>query len=293
MNNNNFNKGLLLTTFGSFWWGFFGVIYFKYISFVGHIEVVLHRSIWTTVVLLITTILFSKWKIFFNLVRDKKKLFVLSISSILIFSNWAVWIYAVATDQIIDASFGYFIMPIISIFLGFFFLKEEITNKGKLSIFIVIISILFLLFIDFKSIPWVGLAVAILWSVYNLIRKKINVDTDTGLFIESLLIFPFVLFAFYILSRNNLNYFTFSNPSLMFILMLAGPMTVIPLFLYVRGVELSGLGPAGMIFYITPSLQFILGYFLFNEPLNIQKLVSFFLIWIAVLIYLKDLYEKN
>ena len=98
MNNNNFNKGLLLTTFGSFWWGFFGVIYFKYISFVGHIEVVLHRSIWTTVVLLITTILFSKWKIFFNLVRDKKKLFVLSISSILIFSNWAVWIYAVATD---------------------------------------------------------------------------------------------------------------------------------------------------------------------------------------------------
>ena len=79
----------------------------------------------------------------------------------------------------------------------------------------------------------------------------------------------------------------------MFNFNLAGPMTVIPLFLYVKGVELSGLGPAGMIFYITPTLQFILGYFMFNEPLNIEKVVSFFLIWIAVFIYLKDLYEKN
>ncbi len=135
--------------------------------------------------------------------------------------------------------------------------------------------------------------VAISWSLYNLARKKINVDTDIGLLIESLFIFPFVLIAFFIISKNNLNDFNISNPSLMFILMLAGPMTVIPLFLYVRGVELCGLGPTGMIFYITPTLQFLLGYYLFNEPINFEKLLSFFLIWIAVFIYLKDLYEKN
>ena len=162
-----------------------------------------------------------------------------------------------------------------------------------MSIILVVISILYLLIIDFDKTPWVGLLVAILWSVYNLIRKKINVDTDVGLFIESLLIFPFILVAFYLITKNNLNDFNISNPTLMLILFLAGPMTVIPLFLYVRGVELSGLGPAGMIFYITPSLQFILGYFLFNEPLNFEKLHSFILIWIAVFIYLKDLYEKN
>ena len=150
-----------------------------------------------------------------------------------------------------------------------------------------------MLLVDFNSIPWIGLIVAILWSVYNLIRKKIKVDTDTGLFIESLLILPFIIIVFYIITKNNYNDFDISNPSLMLILVLAGPMTVIPLFLYVKGVELSGLGPAGMIFYITPTLQFILGYFMFNEPLNIEKLVSFFLIWIAVFIYLKDLYEKN
>ena len=79
----------------------------------------------------------------------------------------------------------------------------------------------------------------------------------------------------------------------MFIFMLAGPMTVIPLYLYVKGVELCGLGSTGMIFYITPTLQFILGYFLYNEPLNNEKLISFILIWIAVFIYLKDLYENK
>jgi len=293
MNNKNFNKGIFLTALGSFWWGFFGVIYFKYISFVGHIEVVIHRSIWTTITLLFTTFLFTKWKVFFSLVKDKKKLFILFFSGVLIFSNWAVWIFAVSTDRIIDASYGYFVMPIISVFLGYFFFKEKITNKAKLSISIVIISIFYLFLIDFKTIPWVGLLVAILWSSYNLVRKKINVDTDIGLLIESLFIFPFVLFAFYLITRNNLNDFDFSNTSLMFILILAGPMTVIPLFLYVRGVELSGLGPAGMIFYITPTLQFLLGYFLFNEPMNFEKLLSFIFIWIAVFIYLKDLYEKN
>ncbi len=291
--NNNYNKGIYLSALGSFWWGFFGVIYFKYISFAGHIEVVIHRSLWTSVTLLLTTFLFSKWKIFFSLINNKKKLLVLFFSGLLIFSNWAVWIYAVSTNRVIDASFGYFVMPIISVFLGYFFLKEKISFKAKLSIIIVIISVLILLFIDFKSIPWIGLLVAILWSTYNLIRKKINVDTDIGLLIESLFILPFVLIGFYIITINNFNDFDTSNPTLMFILILAGPMTVIPLFLYVKGVELSGLGPAGMIFYITPTLQFLLGYFMFNEPLNFEKLVSFILIWIAVFLYLKDLYENN
>ncbi len=290
--NNNFKKGIYLSALGSFWWGFFGVIYFKYISFAGHIEVVIHRSFWTSVSLLLTTFLFSKWKIFFKLINNKKKLLVLFFSGLLIFSNWAVWIYAISTNRIIDASFGYFVMPIISVFLGYFFLKEKISFKAKLSIFIVIFSVLYLLFIDFKSIPWVGLLVSILWSVYNLLRKKINVDTDVGLLIESLFILPFIIVAFYLITKNNLNDFEISNPTLMFILMLAGPMTVIPLFLYVRGVELCGLGPTGMIFYITPTLQFLLGYYLFNEALNIEKLLSFILIWIAVFIYLKDLYEN-
>ena len=104
---------------------------------------------------------------------------------------------------------------------------------------------------------------------------------------------PFALVAFYVLTSYGLNDFNFSNISLSLILLLAGPMTVIPLFLYVRGVELSGLGATGMIFYITPTFQFLLGYFYYDEPFSVAKLVSFIFIWIAVIIYLKDLYETN
>jgi|TARA_B110000003_G_scaffold144659_1_gene145742 chloramphenicol-sensitive protein RarD len=291
--NKDFNKGLLLAGFGSFWWGFLGVIYFKYITFIGHIELVVHRCLWTTFTLIITTFLFSKWNIFFKIINNKKNLIYLFFSGFLIFINWGVWIYAIATNRIIDASFGYFMMPILSVMLGNIFFNEKLNNKRIFSILLVVISILYLIVVSLQSLPWVGIIVALSWGFYNLVRKKINVDTDIGLLIESLYILPFALISFYLIAINGYNDFQLSNPPMMLFIFLAGPMTVIPLFLYVRGVELCGLGPTGMIFYITPTLQFLLGFFYYDEPFSTAKLVSFIFIWIAVIIYLKDLYETN
>ena len=291
--NKNFNKGLLLTSLGSFWWGFIGVIYFEYVSFIGHVELVVHRCLWTAIMLVITTTFLSKWKIFIKEIKNKKKLIALFISGLLIFINWSIWIYAVATERIIDASFGYFIMPIISVLLGYIFFKELLNKKRIISILLVGISIIIMIIFNLKSLPWVGLIVAFSWAFYNLVRKKIQIDTDIGLLIESLFIFPFALFVFYLIAKNGLNDFNFESPGLSLFLVLAGPMTVIPLFLYVRGVELIGLGPTGMIFYITPTLQFILGYFYYGEEFSLVKFGSFIFIWIAVIIYLNDLYEKN
>jgi chloramphenicol-sensitive protein RarD len=289
----DFNKGLLLTSLGSFWWGFIGVLYFEFVSFIGHIELVVHRCLWTAVMLFFTTTFLSKWGIFIKTISNIRNLIYLFFSGFLIFINWAIWIYAVATERIIDASFGYFIMPILSVLLGYIFFKENLNNKRVFSIILVFISILILLFLNLKSLPWVGLVVALSWAFYNLLRKKINVDTDIGLLVESLFIFPFALVAFYLVVKNGSNDFNLANPGFSLFLILAGPMTVIPLFLYVRGVELIGLGPTGMIFYITPTLQFILGYFYYNEVFSLVKFVSFIIIWIAVIIYLKDLYETN
>ena len=288
----DFNKGIISSSLGSFWWGFIGTYYFQYITFVGTIEVVVHRCIWTSLMLLITTTFFNKWYLLKKIIFDKKKLLILLITSILIFGNWSIWIYAVATNRIIDASFGYFIFPIISVFFGFLFFNEKLNKKRIISISLVIISTIYLFF-NLNSFPWIGFSVAFLWSIYNLLRKKINVDTDIGLFIESLFIFPIAIVIFYFIFQNNMNDFSLSNPSLMALLILAGPMTVIPLFLYVKGVELSGLGPTGMIFFLAPTGQFLLGFFYYNEPFSMQKLISFIIIWISVSIYLKDLYEKN
>ena len=287
----NFNKGILSSSIGSFWWGFFGTYYFQYITFIGVFEVVVHRSIWTSAILLITTTFLKKWHVFIKILRNKTNFFVLFITSILIFGNWTVWIYAVSSNKIIDASFGYFIFPILSVFFGNIFLNEKLNKKRIFSILLVLISSIYLL-INLSSLPWVGFAVALMWSVYNLLRKKINVETDIGLLIESLFILPIALLFFYFIVQTNQNDFSLSDPSLMAIIFLTGPMTVIPLFLYIKGVELSGLGPSGMIFFITPTAQFLLGLFYYNEEFSLNKLISFIIIWIAVSIYLKDLYEN-
>ena len=288
----SFNKGIIYSSLGSFWWGVLGTYYFQYISFIGTFEVVVHRCIWTTLILFVTTFLFGKWSIFKKILSDKKTALILFITSILIFGNWSIWIYAVATNKIIDASFGYFIFPILSVFFGFIFFKEKLNKKRIISIILIVIASLYLLF-NLDSLPWVGFAVAFLWSIYNLLRKKIDVDTDVGLFIESLFILPIALVIFYLIFKNNLNDFSLANPSLLGLIFLAGPMTVIPLFLYIKGVKLSGLGPSGMIFFITPTGQFLLGFFYYNETFSTEKFISFIIIWIAVFIYLKDLYENH
>jgi len=290
---NDFNKGLILSFYGSFWWGVIGVLYFKQIAFIGHIEVVVHRCLWTALTLIITTSLFSKWNIFLAIISKRINVIGLFFSGILIFINWSVWIYAVATEKIIDASFGYYIMPILSVLFGYVFFKEKLNQKRVFSIILVTISILFLLFASIKSLPWVGIVVAVSWSLYNLIRKKINVDTDVGLLVESLFILPFALIIFYLLVKNGVNDFKISEPSLLLLILLAGPITVIPMLLYIKGVKLCGLGPSAMIFFVTPTLQFLLGFYFYNEQFSLIKLVGFIFIWIAVFVYLRDLYEKN
>ena len=288
----SFNKGILYIVAGSFWWGVIGVIYFRSVSFVGNIELVLHRAIWTALMLIIITSYLSKWNKVKLILIDKKNLFYLIFTSILIFINWSVWIYAVSTNQIVDASFGYFIMPILSVFFGYLFFKELLNKRRIFAIILTIISV-FYLFYFYKNFPWIGLTVGLSWSLYNVFRKKIKVDVDLGLLIESLIILPFALLGFYFVFQTGNLDFGINTLKLSLILIIAGPMTVIPLFFFIKGVNLAGLGPSGMLFFITPTFQFILGLFLYNEPFDGYRLIGFILIWVAVIIYLFDLYEKN
>ena len=292
MKTKKFQKGIFSASLGSIWWGVLGTYYFQFISFAGTLEVVVHRCIWTSFILLITTLYFKKLNSFYKILSNKKNIIILFITSILIFGNWSTWIYAVSTNRIIDASYGYFIFPILTVFFDYLFLKEKLNKKRIFSILIVVVSSVYLAF-NLSAFPWIGMLVAILWATYNLLRKLINIETDIGLFIESIFILPIAMIIFYFIFQNGMNDFSLANPLNMFFLFLAGPMTVIPLFLFIKGVEKCGLSASGMIFFITPTSQFLLGYFYYNEPFSLDKFISFILIWIAVLIYLRDLYEKN
>tara|TARA_B100001175_G_scaffold298337_1_gene288838 strand:+ start:67 stop:945 length:879 start_codon:yes stop_codon:yes gene_type:complete len=292
MNTKEFKNGVISATLGSLWWGILGTYFFQFITFAGTLEVVVHRCIWTSLILFLTTLIFKKWYLVKENIVNKKNFFILFITSILIFGNWTAWIYAVATNRIIDASYGYFIFPILTVFFDYLFLKEKLNKKRIFSILIVIGSSIYLAF-NLSSFPWIGILVAILWATYNLLRKLIKVETDIGLFIESLFILPIAIVVFYFIFQKGLNDFSLADPRIMFFLFLAGPMTVIPLFLFIKGVEKCGLSASGMIFFITPTSQFLLGYFYYNEPFSTDKFISFILIWFAVIIYLRDLYENN
>ena len=284
----NLFKGSLFTIGASLWWGIIGVIYFKFVSFATPLELTIHRTIWTAVLLAITTTYFKKWPEFMDIWNSWDNILLLLLTGLLVSINWFTWLYSIAINNMLDASLGYYIFPIISVFFGSVFLKEKINKNKIIAIVLVFISLVYLL-IKFKSIPWIGLTVAITFSLYTLIRKKINIPPDLGLFFETLLISPIaiVLFCYLVLGENNI--FGLSNPDLSLYLLFAGFMTLIPLFMYIKGFELIGIGPASMIFFLTPTAQFFLSIFYLGQPLNIEKLISFVLIWIAVLIYLNEL----
>ena len=283
--------GSLLTIGASLWWGVIGVIYFKFVSYASPVELVVHRTIWTAFLLIITTFLFSKWKIFLNVWKDTRKIILLFVSGFLVMINWLTWLYAISINKLVDASFGYYIFPLFSVFFGIIFLKESYNKNKIFAVILVFISIIYLIF-QYRTLPWIGLTVAITFSIYGLIRKKINVDSDIGLLVETLLLCPFAIIAFIYLVKLNLNIFSFDEIKLSFYLLFAGPMTLIPLFLYTKGLQLVGIGPASMIFFATPSAQFLLGILIYGETLDIHKLISFIFVWLAVFIYLNELRKE-
>ena len=287
----NLLKGSIFTIGASLWWGVIGVFYFKFVSFASPLELTIHRTIWTALLLIITTNYYSKWEEFNKLVRKPKNVFILLITGLLISINWFTWLYAVKTNNLLDSALGYYIFPIISVFFGIIFLKVKYNINKIISVFLVVIALIYFL-LKLGEIPWIGLTVAITFSLYGLIKKKIKVTSDIGLLIETLLLSPIAICLFLYLVKNETNIFTYNEPVLSFYLFWAGLMTLVPLFWYTKGFSLFGIGPASMIFFLTPTAQFFLGVYYFNEPLILDQLIVFIFIWTAVIIYLNELRQE-
>ena len=287
----NLIKGISFTVGASIWWGVIGVIYFKFVSFASPMELTIHRTIWTALLLLITTSYYSKWSEFKNVIKKKVNILILLTTGLLVSLNWFTWLYAVKTNNLLDSALGYYIFPILSVFLGIIFLNEKYNRNKIISVFLVILALLYFL-IKLGQIPWIGITVALTFSLYGLIRKKVKVSSDIGLLIETLILTPIALLLFVFLVQNNLNVFSLNKPVLSFYLFWAGLMTLIPLFWYTKGFGLIGIGPASMIFFLTPTAQFFLGLYYFNEPLILDELIAFIFIWIAVIIYLNELRKE-
>ena len=284
-------SGIFYAAFASLWWGVVGTIFFKFVSFASFIELTVHRTIWTSVLLFLTTSIYKKWPEFLQIIKKKKNQFLLFISGLLVSINWGTWLYAVSVNRLLDSSLGYYIYPIISVFLGKIFLNEKLNRNQFIAVILVIISLIYFL-LKLGELPWIGLTVAITFSLYGLIRKKIKVSSDIGLFIETLLISPIAIIIFIYLMKLNMNIFSYDEPLLSFYLFWSGFMTLVPLFLYTLGFKIIGIGPASMILFLTPTSQFLLGISYFGEILTLERFLGFVIIWIAVIIYLNELRKQ-
>ena len=284
-------SGIFYAAFASLWWGVVGTIFFKFVSFASFIELTVHRTIWTAILLVLTTSFYKKWPEFIKIIQIKKNRTLLFLSGLLVSINWATWLYAVSVNKLLDSSLGYYIYPIISVFLGKVFLNEKLNRNQFIAILLVILSLCYFL-IKLGELPWIGLTVAITFSIYGLIRKKIKISSDIGLLIETLLVSPIAIALFIYLVNFDMNIFSYKEPLLSFYLFWSGFMTLVPLFLYTIGFKIIGIGPASMILFLTPTSQFILGITYFDEILTLEKFFGFLIIWIAVIIYLNELRKK-
>ena len=215
---------------------------------------------------------------------NKKSFLLLVLASFLITGNWLTYIIAVNTNHVLEASFGYYLNPIVTIILAVVFLKEKLTRTQTIACLFVGGSLLYL-FISLGSLPWISIMLAFTFGLYSLCKKKIVLSPKASLLIETAIVSPIALvYMGYLSSNNSITFHTFGTDTLIYSL-LSGVITAVPLMLFARGATAIPLYILGILQYLPPTMQFFIGIFVYGEALSIQKLISFSIIWVAVAVF--------
>ena len=284
-------QGYFYATLAFLFWGLVP-IYFKWISHVDPAEILAHRIIWS-VLLLYGMLLVGKQMAHFKLlIKEIHTIKYLVLSALLVSINWLVFIWAVGHNMIAESSLGYYINPLMNFALGILVFKDKPTFWQKIAIALACGAILYQL-ITLGTLPVVSLLLASSFALYGLIRKKINIPAMSGLYIETLILLPLALLYFGYISMQHHNSFVFPMNTTSWLLLLAGVITVIPLLWFNAAATRISLMHLGFFQYIGPSVSFLLAIFVYNEVLLPEKLVSFAMIWVALIIFSLDTYAKK
>ena len=267
-------------------WGIFP-IYFKAVSHIPAFEVLAHRIVWTVVFLGLIIILKGSLNNVRAVFHNKKLLATLLLSSLLVSTNWLVFIWAVAHDRVLETSLGYFINPLVNVALGMFFLKEKLRTWQWIAVGLSVLGVGNLVW-QHWAIPWVALTVSISFGFYGLVRKIAVIDAFSGLFVETILIVPPILAYLVFIGLEGTGVFDPSDIKLTGLLMMAGLMTATPLVLFTIAVKRLKLSTVGFFQYIAPTGHFLLAVFLYNEPFTDAYKITFGMIWLALAIYSFD-----
>ncbi|MBN7768705.1 EamA family transporter RarD [Marinobacter daepoensis] len=263
-------------------WGCFP-LYFALFDGIPAWEVLTHRVIWSCLFLAVVISLFKRWPPVISALREPRKLGFVFACAVFIALNWGVYIYAVETRQVLQASLGYFLTPLVNIALGLLILGERISRTQAAAVGLAAVAILYQLFL-LGEVPWITLLLAFSFGTYGLTRKKVALDGLSGLFVETLLLLPLGLLALAWLSMLGASHFS-DTPSGALLLLSSGVVTAIPLLAFAGAARRLTLSTVGFLMYINPTIQFLIALLVFEEPLGQETLMSFVMIWVALALY--------
>ena len=268
-------------------WGL-SPIYFKSLQAVPAFEILMHRMVWSFAFLLPIVVLMGRWQEFTSVVTNRRTMLILLVTTMLVSSNWFVYIWAINSNRILEASLGYYINPLINVFLGMVLLRERLRRAQVVAVSIAAIGVIYLT-VEIGALPWAALYLAVSFAFYGLIRKVAPVNALVGLTVETLLLsIPATAYLIY-LHVNDSGAFWQGNPQINILLMCAALMTALPLLLFTTGARKIYFITIGILQYIAPSCSFLLALFVYGEPFRRTQLLTFVLIWLALAIFTVDM----
>lgn len=277
------SRGLLLSLAAYIWWGFLPV-YLKAVSVFPALEYFAHRIIWSALLLTAIMTLRKEWGPL-KATLTLRKVAIFCVVSAVLCGNTLIYIWAVTHDRIVDASLGSFMNPLISVVMGVLILHERIAFHHKIAVGIAALGLVYLGVMS-QTFPWVALVLAVTWGGYGLMKKMAPLNTLHGSWLEVVLASgPFLLYLLYLGSQGQ-NEFTKHGTGLDLLLIASSVITTTPLLLFTAGMRSAPLSQLGFLQYISPTMQFLLGIFVFHEPFTSTKLIGYAIVWLALLVYM-------
>ncbi|MFZ6690338.1 EamA family transporter RarD [Undibacterium sp. SXout20W] len=276
-------KGIFLAASAYTIWGLFP-LYFKALHTVPSLEILLNRMLWSLLFLVIVLSWRKQWGWLASVRRQPKLIASFTISALLLSANWFIYIWAVNDGKVIDASLGYFMTPLVNILIGAVLLKERLRNGQWAAIACAAFGVAWMTF-QTGHLPWIGLALASTFGTYGLLRKTAALGALEGLSLETAIFFPFAFGYLSWLTYHGQNALITTGVDVKILLALSGPITAIPLLMFAAGARRIPMTTLGLLQYIAPLVQLLLGVWMFNETLDAHRLIGFVAIWVALIIY--------
>ena len=264
-------------------WGLFP-LYFKMLKEIPSLDIVVHRLFWSFIFLTAVLVWRRQWAWLKQAAQQPRVLLGFLFSALLLSGNWVLYVWAVNAGRIVDTSLGYFMSPLVSVVLGYLILKERMRPLQWLAVLLALGAVLWLTIAN-GSLPWIGLIIAITFGLYGLLRKTAQLGALEGLSLETLMLLPLVLVVLGIDTWRGSNSFAGASAGAQLLLVLSGPVTVVPLLLFAQAARRIPLSLLGLLQYISPTIQLLTGVLLYGESFAGDRAIGFSVIWLALAVY--------